>query len=1792
MAGLRTFAILLLPHVGARVAHRSTSEAASPPTLSPTAGVCADPPAAFEPLLLPYTVIWGTECVDALVLSSEWLEPFRSSGGMASVCNSSVRDWLAATAAFSDLLLWSPSSWSSPVGEEQRIAYICPATCARAGVYVGGCEPPAPLVYEEAVHLNHTAVARTGEELRAHVRAASRIGGVEVQLLAGTVLRLNGTSIPIDGVNVTIWSDGGGAVLDADHLSSLFEVRNGGHLRLLALTLTNGLALTSGGCVSVSGGSAVIRGCTLLNSSALSGGALSVTNGRLQVVDSTLSACSAAWGGALAVNGEHSSAELSSSVVASTVSLRVGGAIFSSGGVTTVDGSTIAYCSSVINGGSLYVFSGGSFVTFTNNSTITHSSTIWGSGGVALMWTNTESVITFENATSIRYTRTGEAGALLLLNGVIRLLSGSIIENSTARTYGGHVYMWGGSFIAEDATLRGGSAESGGCIYLFASHSSSLVRLRDTVAEHHTASIHGGLIYVSGGDSLVEFVDSTLVHSSAAQDGGTIWMSSGIMVATATSILQSSAGQSGGVLTISGGTALISSGSKLLGSNAFRYGGAVSISGGSVTLNSSQIRDSSTSDDGGAIASTGGLVLVTKSIISDSFCEWLGAAFRMRGGVVNVKNSKITRSTGSWGGAVSIAGGTMTISDNSLVVDSIATLHGGTFHITGGTVQVMGDSAIVNSTSNERGGLIYMSAGTIRITSSLVEQCKSNSREGSVLYARSEDFGGLDTLVVFTFVHLVQDECEGPLLVGGTSEQVVLRRLTFSAPQQCVLPASLVNEKQCGETFVNFETNEEESVCDSTLPGACTTTLVPGTTLHSHSCDCPWTEIIDDTFGDPLLAPYTKSGCIQPLALSGISVISTRVVVALTKPTPKTQSLNVTLHIVGTDVSRVVNWTVSPPQTNRSWFHFPFEQGQVAASTLSDGGIDVPVPLVLSAHNLQEQATPYEQRVPISVFSEIAGVSRTMQLEILLSVQAATSFVVWGLVKRTFFGPEVCDRTREPSLDCSFTVGEQCSVPFTGCDEDSLPVDHQLPRQGDARRFSATLSTSSTFQPVGLEYTGDGVYFALLSIPRWGAFTLTIELSGQVTERLVESAKCPSTLLPTSDGRCGCRAGDFQPTISEPCVPCTPFGAGSLDGAVGIGSCNICRQGFYRTSADEAVFSCRPCPQGAYCPLNATISSITLLDGYWRLSPQSTQFFRCANGTETFCVGGAHAGVCSEGHRGVRCEVCTKDDSYFLDDRCVDCPRTAVTILWTLALAVGLVLATVPLKGCLHHFECSCRKPYLFDHAMISSLVRDVGWGSKVRIAISFYQCIASVGPIFLLSLPQYFTDLMGVLGTLDFNWLADALPGPCLGNAQRRMLLVALVPLALILFIIVCHISRNYIARESLLTRSSNLISASLFIIFLSASRVSRIIFQSFDCVPFEYSAEEKRYFLRTSLDVECHTPAHDDILTVAYVLIALWPIGSVMLFAVLAYRARLRLKLRVYDKFVHSIRFLHGDFKPDFYYWASVELAQRCALTGWILLVDAEYSFYRVALAQAIALVMLAMSMMLQPYRNQEDNLFLSASKGLLVIAYTCCSYIKVIDDVKEASDEEVASIVFGYTSPDPVIVILVITASLVAFILLCAVFHRAKVERGMQLLRLQDDSLPELMLLPGHRWMLFLSHVWSTGQDQVATIKRQLQRMLPGITIFLDVDDLTDLGQLEQYVHESCSILLFISSGYFLSRNCQREITATLKKSKPRIHVFEPHPGKGVAHSRTLPAENVLQSYTLNSSASNNGLFHGIE
>ena len=60
---------------------------------------------------------------------------------------------------------------------------------------------------------------------------------------------------------------------------------------------------------------------------------------------------------------------------------------------------------------------------------------------------------------------------------------------------------------------------------------------------------------------------------------------------------------------------------------------------------------------------------------------------------------------------------------------------------------------------------------------------------------------------------------------------------------------------------------------------------------------------------------------------------------------------------------------------------------------------------------------------------------------------------------------------------------------------------------------------------------------------------------------------------------------------------------------------------------------------------------------------------------------------------------------------------------------------------------------------------------------------------------------------------------------------------------------------------------------------------------------------------------------------------------------------------------------------------------------------------------------------------------------------------------------------------------------------------------------DQVPELKLEKHHRFHLFLSHVWSSGQDQMATLKRELQLLIYGINVFLDVDDLKDIGELDK-------------------------------------------------------------------------------
>jgi hypothetical protein len=106
------------------------------------------------------------------------------------------------------------------------------------------------------------------------------------------------------------------------------------------------------------------------------------------------------------------------------------------------------------------------------------------------------------------------------------------------------------------------------------------------------------------------------------------------------------------------------------------------------------------------------------------------------------------------------------------------------------------------------------------------------------------------------------------------------------------------------------------------------------------------------------------------------------------------------------------------------------------------------------------------------------------------------------------------------------------------------------------------------------------------------------------------------------------------------------------------------------------------------------------------------------------------------------------------------------------------------------------------------------------------------------------------------------------------------------------------------------------------------------------------------------------------------------------------------------------------------------------------------------------------------------------------------------------------------------------------------------------------PNLDLPVNINFHCFLSHAWGTGQDQTHTLARQLQLVLPHARIWLDVDNLDDVGKLEQSVQESAVFIIFLSRGYFKSANCRRELYTALAESKPIVVVREADEAKGGA------------------------------
>ncbi|KAL1498455.1 hypothetical protein AB1Y20_013780 [Prymnesium parvum] len=360
----------------------------------------------------------------------------------------------------------------------------------------------------------------------------------------------------------------------------------------------------------------------------------------------------------------------------------------------------------------------------------------------------------------------------------------------------------------------------------------------------------------------------------------------------------------------------------------------------------------------------------------------------------------------------------------------------------------------------------------------------------------------------------------------------------------------------------------------------------------------------------------------------------------------------------------------------------------------------------------------------------------------------------------------------------------------------------------------------------------------------------------------------------------------------------------------------------------------------------------------------------------------------------------------------------------------------------------------------------------------------------------------------------------------------------------------------------------AALLITFCFVTSVSATIFKAWSCQPFQDDPTNStwHYYLRTNPEIRCSSAEyisaeHDEITGVALPFILVWPVGLPLLYSCLLLLCRSALQERKPTKLSHAIRFLHKEYRAEYYWWEAFDLLRKLLLTGFVLLIPERISFIRLVMAVLTSLSTLLLLLAARPYKTEDNHMIGVAAQLGLTLVFLGAIFTKLWEDIYLIAGEDTAEEVMGFSSTFAIVsTMIVFSISLLALVSMLTLY-RMVTDRRVRVLRLAPSNcVPELDTAPGKYYHIFLSHIWSTGQDQVSTIKRQLMLLMPGIRAFLDVDDLEDIGNLEQYIDVSATVLVFLSRGYFESRNCGREFRCSCERELPLILLHERDLNKG--------------------------------
>jgi len=198
--------------------------------------------------------------------------------------------------------------------------------------------------------------------------------------------------------------------------------------------------------------------------------------------------------------------------------------------------------------------------------------------------------------------------------------------------------------------------------------------------------------------------------------------------------------------------------------------------------------------------------------------------------------------------------------------------------------------------------------------------------------------------------------------------------------------------------------------------------------------------------------------------------------------------------------------------------------------------------------------------------------------------------------------------------------------------------------------------------------------------------------------------------------------------------------------------------------------------------------------------------------------------------------------------------------------------------------------------------VFDVLSSTKSRILIAMYQVTAPIPFVYRIEFPAIYTDLLAYFDFLNLSFLnLDMMPTSCIYALNWHTTFVAKTSGPLILVLLLGILAVKY-SRESeraerpAASRSAHAISeacssTAFFVIFLAYPTCSTLTFYAFQCEVLH----DETSWLQQDLSIPCDMFTHPNgfwheyiIQPYAYVMILLYPIGTIVLFAVIMWTHR----------------------------------------------------------------------------------------------------------------------------------------------------------------------------------------------------------------------------------------------------------------------------------------------------------------